>query len=302
MKNYFIKIALFIGIYSLMNNSFAQNTIQQWNVAIHDESFSPEHPHPTWYTYILKTIGDTIINDLNYKKIYKSCDSLFLDYSYFANIRFDSGMVYMNTYGNSQNDFLLYDFNLKKNDTTTIYRVFTSLVHQYLTTVDSVKEIEVNNKILKKIFVTYSFYDMKENDIWIEGIGSVNHGLLNESCFGGTGCYITSYLLCYKEDGKLLLQDTSFNTCFYQTVTSKINNVNFSSQCKIYPSLLTANTKVSIESNNLINRIKIFDLQGEIVYYKKLRSLNYKLDLNYLKNGFYLILVNDNIYKLLIAR
>ena len=270
----------------MMLNSIAQDTILQWNIGFYQEDITPEHPLPYWYTKIYRTSDDTIINNIIYKKIYCSNDSLFLDSSFTYILRTDSHKIYMYNYNHED---LLFDFTLNEGDTLHHPSCGDIIV-------DSVETIYLNGLNRKKMSVEIMGSGI--SDIWIENVGSVKHGFMS-NCITGPP---EPHLLCYKENDELLLQDTSFNTCFYQTGTSKINNVNFSSQCKIYPSLLTANTKVTIESNNLINRIKIFDLQGKIVYYKKLRSLNYKLDLNYLKNGFYLILVNDNIYKLLIAR
>ena len=283
-----------------MYNGFAQNKAQQWNVGIYDESFSPEHPMPTWNTYILKTTGDTIINNLNYKKLNKSHDSSFMSLSYVGGIRIDTGKVFINV-NNSQGDILLYDYNLKEHDTATIFRIDHSEFHPILVTIDSIDEKSLNNKMLKRFYVSYSVHNKNSQDIWIENIGSIKHGLLNESCFGATGCYTTFNLLCYKEDDVLLLQNKDFNTCFKETIINSIKDES-SIEYSIYPSLVTNKNEITVESRSLMNQIQIFNNQGRLVYFKNIHSFRHIVDLNNFSNGLYIIVVDKGTTKLLIAR
>lgn len=301
MKKCIKTVALLIVFYSIISNSFAQDTIQQWNVGVYDESFSSDHPSPTWYTYLIKSMGDTLINYFEYNKLYRSYDSLFVDYSYYGGIREDSGRVILNMGDNSEDDILLYDYSLNAGDTTTIYRKSYSQFYPYLVTVDSIKERQLNENKLKECYVTYSVHTMNMQDVWLEGVGSVNHGLLNESCFGGTGCYLSTYLLCYKENDIILVQDTSFNNCFKETIISGIKDES-SIPFRIYPSLVTSNNEITVESESLINQIKIFNSQGLLVYSENVNTYHHKVNIDNLSNGFYMVAVNELSTKLLIAR
>lgn len=295
------KAVLVIVFCFWIGEGFTQDIIQQWNVAIFDDSFSPEHPHATWYTNIYKASGDTLIKGLSYKKLYISSDSLFVDSFYYTGLRYQGDKIYfINRFGD---DYMLYDFNLDVGDTAFIRNEYHAVI------VDSVTTIYFDGVLRKKLFVTYyCVYDdsiihesYASTDIWIAGVGSIHNGILNEVCACATGCYLTPHLLCYQENDKLLLQDTSFNTCFKESSASSIVEKE-DDNTRIYPTLLSSYTGVIIESDNVINKISIFDLQGILVYKKSISTNSYSLDLNYLNNGFYIIVVNDSTYKLLIVR
>jgi len=301
MKNYLLKSILLGLIYLFVGKNFAQSLTQQWNVAIYDEDFSPTHATPDWKTYLLKTNGDTLINDLKHQKLYQSYDSLFSDYQYIGALRYDSRKVFFNDLYNAQNNYLLYNYNLIVGDTAIIYRSIFGNFHTILVTVDSIDEIELNGSQLKRFFVNYSKYSNIETDIWIEGMGSINHGLLNESCFSATGCYKTSYLLCYYENNELAFNDPSFNTCFKETIIDGFVDKRYN-QYKIFPSVLDSYVPLTIVSQKTINQITIYDIRGSLIYTKKHDEMNINLDLNQLKNGFYVISINDKTFKLLINR
>jgi hypothetical protein len=301
MKNYLFKFLLLSFLYLIVSKSFTQNLTQQWNVGIYDEDFSPTHMTPDWKTYLLKTNGDTLINDLEYQKLYQSYDEQFNENYYFGALSIDSGKVIVNKFNGIQDDFLFYNYNLKVGDTATIFRSFFGDFHSILVTVDSIDNIEMDGTQLKRFFVSYSKYDQIEEDIWIEGMGSVNHGLLNESCFSATGCYKTSYLLCYYENNELVFNDASFNTCFKETIIDGVDNKT-DNQYKVYPSFLDSYSVLTIESQKEMNQIAIYDIRGTIVFTRKQAEMNCNLDLNKLKNGFYVLSVNDKTFKLLINR
>jgi hypothetical protein len=206
----------------------------------------------------------------------------------------------------NNNEYLLYDFSLNVDDISFINRFLNNEPFVWCVKVNSISDTLINNRWLKTYEVSYSdtndsFYTI-DNDIWIEDIGSKKYGLLN----GGippdiTGTDKDFYLLCYKENDETVLYDTNFNTCFKKTIVNEIS-AKLNKKCKIYPTVLTPSTLLVVESSKLISQIRIFDLRGIMIYTKKISGLNCHIDLSYLKNGFYIVVVNDNTFKLLITR
>ncbi len=164
----------------------------------YDESFSPEHLHPTWDYYGLKIYQDTLIDNISYRKLFLSTDTLCSDVSFIGGIREDSGWIYLgNSYYHTK-EVLLYDFNLDNGDTLTIHRItninsptITSLIAK----IDSVNRINIGGHTKKRLYIKYECDPSghTEKDIWIEGIGSIKNGFLNESCNCLTGCYSKTY-------------------------------------------------------------------------------------------------------------
>ena len=304
MKNSIIKSVLFIALYSILCSGYAQDTLQQWNVGVYDRNWNPpETTRPFWITNIYRTGSDTLINSISYKKLFFSNDTLFANHTYFGAIRKHNGEILINK---NNNEYLLYNFSLSVDDTIFINRFIDNEPFVWKAKVNAISEILINNRTLKKYEVSYSDtnnnFTALDNDIWIEDIGSKKYGLLNEGIPPNlTGPDKDFYLLCYKENDETVLYDTNFNTCFKKTIESGIS-LKLNKQCKIYPTVLTSNTQLVVESSILINQIKIFDLQGLSVYTKNIGSLYCHLNLSYLKNGFYIVVVNNNTFKLLITR
>ena len=48
------KIIFALLLFNICHLSFSQLITQEWNMTKYDESFSPEHLHPTWDYYGLK--------------------------------------------------------------------------------------------------------------------------------------------------------------------------------------------------------------------------------------------------------
>jgi len=188
-------------------------------MTLYDEDFTPEHPLPSWTYYGLRTEADTSIDAITYRKLIMSNDSLFSEISTIGGIREDSNRVYLSKSRYTSEEVLLYDFNLDANDTANVHRLLH--INNYSSypikvKVDSVNTIDLNDEIRKRLFVGYQCighpdYDIK--DVWVEGIGSLNNGLLNESCQCGTGCYTKSYLTCYFEDDELKWSSSNFSRC-----------------------------------------------------------------------------------------
>ena len=197
---------------------FAGEVEKSWYIAVQDFFVGPTHLYPTWEeAYCLKTSGDTIIEGLAYRKLLKHESMEEEEGAYFGALRIDSNKIYLR---GSSNEWLWYDFNLEADDSIRIFNGYTP--DSILTFVDSVSHTEVNGATLKEMhvkYLKYGKYDITppEEDIWIEGIGSIKNGLLKNPCLGSTGCHKTSFLTCYHEDDVLIWDNPKFSNCWIDT-------------------------------------------------------------------------------------
>lgn len=288
---------LIISLATLFASGYGQDTTRQWNVLVYDETLLPTHPFPTWDTYIQKTIGDTLINDTLYQKLYVSHDSLFANKEYKAAIRFDSSRIFVRF----SHDELFYDFNLEDRDTAEVYHGgYNRLYH---VRIDSTDSVEMGGIQRKRLFVTYfeEGHDVTFQDIWIEGMGSKKDGLLLRVCYFCTGNGYVESVLCYKENDRLLYSDTAYNTCFYQNVETRIKQKPPTQSLHIYPTILTSSRVVHIHAAERIKCIRVFNVQGREVCRRTPNVRSLSLHLNQLNAGVYILKIDGETRKIMVS-
>ena len=222
MKIYIILLIVLLTVSSANSQNTAfLNTDKLWAV-LHEYSgvhIHPNDPYPfiktTWY----KIGGDTIINEKNYKHLLASNDSLKLHWTQNGAIREEEMKVY---YFNNSNEILLYDFDININDTISLLRNGTNVNY----VLDSIGFYTTEINELKAFY--YSTFtnknpEWKINEIWLEGIGSLN-GLLNESCAFLTPCDDNYELLCYLKNGMKIYSAPGYNNCYLNSgiITKKV--------------------------------------------------------------------------------
>jgi hypothetical protein len=258
-----VLISIFITIYLF---SFSQEINRKWNMTKYDESFTPEHPHPTWTYYGLKTGKDTLIDNKSYQKLLKSTDTLFSDASFIGGIREDSNRFYLSKSFYFNDEVILYDFNLKKDDTLRIYQTIdinSPTLQSIKAKADSVNTIIINGLPKKRLYIEYEcdLSGQTEKDIWIEGIGSIENGFLNESCTCLVGCYSSSFLTCYYENNALAWRDSTFDNCYIDS-TDVSNRIKvFEKQEKLI-NVSKLHKKIQIDSDIPVISVKAMDISG----------------------------------------
>jgi hypothetical protein len=278
--------------------SYSQERLKCWNLTIYDDDFSPEHLNPTWTYYGLKTGGDTIISGILYKKLFISYDSLFRETFGIVGIREDSNRIYLSESIYTPEEALLYDFSLDSGDSITVYRLFRidhPSMNQALAIVDSISTIQIDGAARKQLFVEYQCIgcpECIEKDTWVEGIGSLNFGLLNESCWCVTGCYEDSYLTCYSENNSTIWRNPLFTSCYIDS------NATMNTEAEIIRedvvSITVVDKRVQIQSEVPISSLRLINLQGQTIFIKDDILANFfDLDLQDQDNGLYVIIVNN---------
>ena len=292
------KITFVFTLMCILHISFSQDISKSWNLTIYDDDFSPEHPNPTWTYYGLKTGADTLIGEVSYKKLYKSTDSLFSIVSIIGGIREDSNRIYLSKSVYSPNEILLYDFNIDIGDTIIVNRLIRIENPSYYSisaAVDSVNTIVLNGETKKRLYITYkcnSDSDNNENDIWVEGIGSVFRGLLNPSCTCLTGCYSRTFLTCYSENDLLIWRDSTFDGCYIESngIAENIKNVDLDNLISVY----SEGKIVQVKSNNPILSVKALNLSGCILFENTYLNTNYfEFNVKDRASGILIVIVNN---------
>jgi hypothetical protein len=157
--------------------------------------------------------------------------------------------------------------------------------------VESVDSIIINDSYRRRIiFEKYIICDPNYGKLnFIEGVGS-NAGLFPENYLGA----IVSLLTCYQETDETLYPiDVHEYGCDINTIIiNEINNVEFQ-DVSIFPNPFNDIISIDLKLLNLDNvTLKVFDLQGKLVFFEKTRTYDTNnIDLSFLNNGIYLLKV-----------
>ena len=189
-------------------------------------------------TYYYKIGGDTIIDSKQYKKMYRTTDTLQIIWHLTPfGIREEDKRIYVKF--PFEPEEMLYDFNIEVGDT-----FFTTIIHyphcqMVVSSMDSV-ELE-NHEFRRRIVFSYesntpneqcdlSIYDVP-NEEWIEGIGS-KRGLLPFFLYFGSMPPGNEFLLCFHENDTLKHINSYIPVCYLASNTQEYDK---SQNIKVYP-------------------------------------------------------------------
>jgi len=259
-----------------------------WSILDAEETYSP-HPIQAFNYKTLQMLfsGDTIINDMPYKKMYSTIkeNPIFpQDWYLHSFMREDENKkVWYKDKNQNAEEKLFYDFSLEIGDT-----VPNVIDYLYPVIVENITNEIMHNGEERKVFWLSSpayipFNIFKE--YWIEGIGSII-GLiypLHGEVVGGFW-----NLLCLYEDEELVFFNQNWNTCYKNSLG--IND--YDNQIKIYPN--PAKNILFIEGidNYDINYISLINIYGQIV--RQYKSNVNQIDVSDISAGFYLLKFSIN--------
>ncbi len=232
-------------------------------------------------SYWIKFQGDTLINDLEYKKVLQVDDSLYSDWYVNGFIREDAATQKVYLYDSYSNeDMLLYDFSLEQGDS-----ILTGNGESYAK-VDTIIYEPFGNSTdtLKQIYFAWG-------GRWIEGIGSLWGVLEGLNAFYMTGA-ITK-LVCYFENDILVYHNPDFETCFPDSTTVSVSMFGNKKDIEVFPN--PASDKITINTpGSRIFEVEIYDLTGTCLY-RKLNIETNRIDLNTdnLPKGLYILKIRD---------
>ena len=207
-------------------------------------------PHQDSSSYYIKFTQDTTIKGIVYKKVMLSQDALHKNWIKDGYLRetADEKVYYLEALYVSE--ICYYNFNVKKGDT---------ILPGYPFVVDSINNILIGKQLRKRFYINKSGSPC---DIWIEGIGSVEYGILNAYMCGVIGT--KQSFLCYSENDTLKYENPEYNLC-PQIIDNmnELKNGNGELRINVYPnpvnSLLVVGFSL-LEKSNI--KIQIYDITG----------------------------------------
>jgi hypothetical protein len=175
------------------------------------------------FNKIDKIGSDTIVEGIKWYKYYVSYDEDPVNFRLYGFLHEDSTKIYFkwatdNAISTTGFTRLLYDFSLEVGDEIQLepWQPDEWLFY-FVYKVDSVKYLPIhifNPMKRKHIFLSPKHLINNTDDyvVWIEGIGSNYGAIENESINGRIGG--VNVLLCCKENGSYIYQNTEFNVCY----------------------------------------------------------------------------------------
>ena len=216
---------------------------KQWNVLFSYPWSPPEPQHK--YTDIYKIEGDTLVDGVSYKVMYTTRNENLTGWSVCGVIRETEDKQVLYRRDGSAYDEILYDFSMEVGD--TIIMSGNGFYPNWMFVIET-NEILVNGEPRQQIVLEYPW---GEQEVWIEGIGSL-YGIIDSgSRFLDGG---STDLLCYYEDGDLIWQNTTpgYNECY-------IVNTGQQNDLVVMPTVLTFNEPavpqvftISNQTNNVV--------------------------------------------------
>lgn len=230
--------------------------------------------------------GDTILDQLPYKKLYAKLYENSKNWNLCGAMREDENQVY---YSNFDSVSLLYDFNLNIGD------VFSSTLYTFdgmwetefeLILIDSITLL--NGELRKR----YTYTGLGVEEYWIEGIGSLCgpiHTGINASYFD-----IWWNLSCYHFEDEQIYQNPQESDCYVNT--TKIDQINNKLDLLISPNPFSEFTICSFKYEPSHKyHIHIVNKLGQVVCTKEnITSGEIKIPRNQLESGLYFIHLFEN--------
>ena len=273
MKKFTFFICLLIGQIGFSQNFVAENKL--WHV----KDFSWDIVN----TEIYKIEGDTVINSMNYKKLWFSYDSAMNEIWLDRFIREQSGVVYLLNYNDDEG--VLYDFNLDAGDTAYIVSDFCGEIQIIVTETDTVEYFGVPRKRW--------ILDGWTGDYWIEGIGS-NYGLFYTKMYECVAD-ILKELTCFHENDTLYFMKEGELECFQTNVG--IDEGIDGGDLIIKPNPIIQGQSFVIQCDRPMKIIEIYNSSGSLVKnINAFKDKNLTISNNELNPGLYIlrITMSDN--------
>ena len=238
---------------------------------------------PSSSTSIFKIGGDTLINDLVYKKILWTGDSTLNEWRLFNSfMREDSlGRVYVNETYLQSGEILLYDFNMQIGDTLRLDR---SCAYK----LDTIDTINLENGEIRKrmVFnVAEHWSSNMESIIWIEGMGALRNGFWDY--YPGYCSTDNNYSLrCYFYQEEITYREFPW-ACIYTNTQEEQLEIALT----LYPNPADETLYLNFEESVTIQNINIISIDGKI---KQAFNASEEIAVGHLAPGIYYLVIQTD--------
>jgi len=295
MKKFYLILAMCIVTSVFAQNSFpTSNAI--WNESVEGRS--------RYYGLL----GDTIINEKLYSKLYQFSDTVLLYdkiKGYVGALRNEVQKVFFKPGYTPYPEILLYDFGAKVGDTVwhNAKMVYDEYYHDYY--IEYCSDNDCYSVIYEitddRTYYTYSPIPMWDIGVWKEGIGSDNGLLLSIGVsFPMCMSFNDFNLNCFKHNDTVkYLWNPKCNQCFCPTVNMKEHlDYDF---INVFPNPNIGNFRIKC-SNFRIDDIEIFDIIGTKLEAKSMMQIaedEIIIDISHLQSGMYFLKIENLIFKII---
>ncbi len=264
-----------------------------WSVDVYYAPFNPPS-FPTWTETEQISIG-TIeeINGLDYYRLKSGDQDTCL-------LREENGIVFK--YDENEGiDKILFDFTLEEGDTFNLTASAYDTYYDFCTTiggqiwedeliVDTVEEIEIAGMLRKVItFLEYNNYVQFQ---WIEGIGNIS-GF--DNLWEQLDITDGTLLVCFSTNGTSYFFNGA-NSC--DNTTLGLDEV-YENNSILYPNPVFDKSILQFPSEEFVDIIRIFDIQGRLVKEETITTDHVIIDAMQYRSGmyFYQVFSNDELIR-----
>jgi len=285
--NKILKYCLIAFYLSLSCNLFAQGFISEAKLWRYGAKIFSE-PCCGHRNDAFKFMGDSIIDDTAYVKLYTTTDEFLGKWQLDGLWRETNDMKIYTRDLFYQTEELLYDFSLVEGDTFNVG--FATLK------VDSVLTKLWGGK-LRKHWYLYPVHAVGDTirewnkTLWIEDVGQINYFPSNV----GTNYGSKLFLLCFDENNQQIYHNPEYNTCFY----TSLNDIPKPEKgFKVYPNPVSG--ELFVQMNSPIGKpytLELYSIKGELIRTECLEagSMLCRIDTGSLRNGIYILrLISDS--------
>lgn len=268
----------------LSHLSMAQNYIPfDFDNGFWEEEYYNMQSERSKYNYF--TDGDTIINNLTYKKLYKAGERTYsfgvswIPWSSFSNdfgfIREDNNKkIYHIGPFSGGTEELLYDFNMVVGDTISIPTIAYSYDSAVVVAIDSVSTCST---IRRRYELNPVGTQLLGGPLyWTEGVGS-SHGLIPRYNWFESGVIY----VCYSDS-------TCANPCANFLSTTTVKNQS-SKLATIYPNPSSETSIIQLNNRAINTKIQVMNNLGQIILDKEIQGQEEVLNLSNWSTGIYYI-------------
>jgi len=226
-------IVLFFVLHLFVLQLYAQKLIKEGKVW---SQVNYELPSFTAITEHLKIEGDTLIDSLAYKKVFRSTNAEQTDWKKYLSIRETiNGSIYFRT-DTSKQEYLFFNPNCNISDTLNLYTITSGYnertIRPFNLRIEGKDSIMLNGQFVKRISLCNISVPDMTSDYYLEGIGSTAGLLYWDGMLVGGDNY---NLICCNENGTLIFHDKEFPTCYYSWDYNSIEELNSTSLIEVVP-------------------------------------------------------------------